>query len=58
MKLGFIADNGLEAIEADAHFATQYDFDGLEFNYWANFAELTADTVAAMREILDRHGAR
>ena len=58
MKLGFIADNGLEGIEADAHFATQYDFDGLEFNYWGNFAELTAETVAAMREILGRHGAR
>ena len=57
MRIGFIGRNDLEGVEADAHFATQHGFEGLEFDYWANFADLTAETVAKMREILDRHGA-
>jgi len=56
MKLAFIAQNDLAGVEADAQFAAQNGFAGLEFNYWANFKDLTADTVTQMREILDRHG--
>jgi len=56
MKLGFIAANDLGALEADARFAVEHGFQGLEFNYWQPFDDLTAETVAGMREILDRHG--
>ncbi|MCB0060878.1 MAG: sugar phosphate isomerase/epimerase [Caldilineaceae bacterium] len=58
MKLAFIAQNDLAGIEADAQFAAEQGFAGLEFNYWAGFADLTVETVAAMRKILDRHGVR
>jgi len=57
MKMAFIGENRLDGIEADAAFAAEHGFQGLEFDYWANFADLTGDTVARMREILDRHGA-
>ena len=57
-KLGFIGDNDLPGVEADAKFATGHGFDGLEYNYWDGFKDLTAETVAQMREILDRHSAR
>jgi sugar phosphate isomerase/epimerase len=56
MKLGFIAVNHLPGVEKDAGFAAEHGFDGLEFNYWSNFAELSSETVHTMREILDRHG--
>jgi sugar phosphate isomerase/epimerase len=58
MKLAFIAQNDLAGLEADAQFAAAHGFTGLEFNYWAGFAELTAETVTEMRKILDRHGVR
>ncbi len=58
MKLGFIARNDLPGIEEDAQFATEHGFEGLEFDFWADFEKLTADTVAQMRAALDRHGAR
>lgn len=56
MKLGFIAHNDLQGIEDDCRFAVEHGFSGLEFNYWAGFKDLTAETVAQMRAILDRHG--
>ncbi|MFP4058432.1 MAG: sugar phosphate isomerase/epimerase family protein [Candidatus Brocadiia bacterium] len=56
MKLAFIAVNDLEGIAEDAAFAAQHGFQGLEFNYWGNFQDLTADTVAQMRTVLDEHG--
>jgi sugar phosphate isomerase/epimerase len=55
MKLGFIAANDLPGIERDARFAAEHGFEGLEFNYWRTFEDLTVDTVAQMRAILDRH---
>jgi sugar phosphate isomerase/epimerase len=58
MKLAFIAQNDLTGIEEDAQFAAEQGFTGLEFNYWAGFKDLTAETVAAMRKLLDRHGVR
>lgn len=58
MKLGFISENHLEGIEADAAFAKENGFEGLEFNYWGQFKDLTEETVNKMREILDKHGVR
>ena len=55
-KLGFIADNDLPGLEADARFAAENGFEGLEFNYWGNFKDLTIETVAKMRKVMDRHG--
>jgi sugar phosphate isomerase/epimerase len=56
MKLAFIAANDLAGIEADARFAAEHGFAGLEFNYWKGFADLTTETVKEMRRILDRYG--
>jgi len=56
MKLGFIARNELAAMEEDAKFAAEHGLAGLEFNYWQGFEDLTADTVKAMRGIIDAHG--
>lgn len=56
MKLAFIGLNDLPGIEEDAKFAAEHSFAGLEFNYWANFADLTVETIRKMRDILDRYG--
>ena len=56
MKLGFIARNDLAGMEEDATFAAEHGLAGLEFNYWQGFEDLTADTVKAMRGIIDAHG--
>jgi sugar phosphate isomerase/epimerase len=56
MKLAFIGMNDLPTLETDAAFASDHDFLGLEFNWWGNFAEVTADIVKEMRSILDDHG--
>lgn len=58
MKIGFIGVNDLPGIEEDAKFAVEQGFEGLEFNYWGGFKDLTEETVTKMRAILDRHGAR
>jgi sugar phosphate isomerase/epimerase len=56
MKLGFIGRNDLPRLEEDARFSAEHGFEGLEFNYWANIADLTAETVGEMRRILDSYG--
>jgi sugar phosphate isomerase/epimerase len=56
MKLAFIGQNDLDGVKEDARFAAEHGFHGIEYNYWANFAELTADTVARMRDALQGHG--
>lgn len=56
MRLGFIGQNDLPGVEADAGFAKQHGFFGLEFNYWGDFEQLTVETVSAMRERLDARG--
>ena len=58
MRLAFIANNDLAGMEEDARFAADHGFAGLEFNYWAGFKDLTAETVAQMRQLLDRYGVR
>ena len=58
MKLAFIGDNDLESVEADSKFAKANGFEGLEYNYWGGFKDLTADTVAKMHAIHQKHGVR
>ena len=56
MKLGFIAQSDLPGIESDCRFAVDHGFRGLEFNYWGNFKDLTADTVAQIYDLLKHYG--
>lgn len=56
MRLGFIASNDLPGLEADARFAAEHGFAGLEFNYWGEFAQLERETVLEMRRLLDQYG--
>ncbi|MBN1642226.1 MAG: sugar phosphate isomerase/epimerase [Anaerolineae bacterium] len=64
MKLGFIAVNDLPGIDADARFAAEHGFAGLEFNFWhhpthSGFdSELDDERVRKMRQILDAHGVK
>ncbi len=58
MKLGFIAENSLDGLKKDAAFAADYGFEGLEFNYWGNFKDVTKDEVEQMRSILDEAGVK
>jgi len=56
MKLGFIGNNSLSDVEADAKFSKEHGFVGLEYNYWGNFKDLTLDTVKQMKAILEKYG--
>lgn len=56
MQLGFIGKNDLAGLEEDCAFARQYGLRGLEFNYWADFAQLDEPTVRGMKALLDRYG--
>ena len=64
MRLGFIALNDLHGIEADARFAAEHGFTGLEFNFWhhagrSGFDEdLDPAKVSRMREILDAYAVK
>jgi len=58
MRLGFIGENSLEGVEQDSRFAREHGFAGLEYNYWGEFKDLTADTVKKMRAIHKQHGVR
>ncbi|MGI6375848.1 MAG: sugar phosphate isomerase/epimerase family protein [Anaerolineae bacterium] len=55
IKLGFIATNDLDKLACDCRFAADNGYAGLEFNYWANAADLTIDKVRAQKAILDAH---
>jgi len=55
-KIGFIGDNDLAGVEADSRFAAEHGFEGLEYNYWAGFRDLTAETVGKMHDIHQAHG--
>jgi sugar phosphate isomerase/epimerase len=57
MKLGFIGDNSLEGVEWDSKFSREHGFQGLEYNYWGNFKDLTMDTIHKMRAIHEKYGA-
>ena len=57
-RMGFIGKNDLAGVETDSTFCAEYGFDGLEYNYWGNFEELTEETVETMREIHEKHGVR
>jgi sugar phosphate isomerase/epimerase len=58
MKLGFIGRNDLPGVEADARFAAEHGFVGLEYDWWGDFKDVTAETIGKMRAILDQHGVR
>jgi len=58
MKLAFIGDNDLPGVENDSRFAMEHGFEGLEYNYWGGFKDLTSDTIAQMAEIHKKHGVR
>lgn len=58
MRLGFIGDNDLAGVEADARFAREHGFEGLEYNYWGNFSELSRETVDQMHAIHEAHGVK
>ncbi|MCC7492162.1 MAG: sugar phosphate isomerase/epimerase [Fimbriimonadaceae bacterium] len=58
MKLGFIAHNHLEGIEADCRFAALHGYRGLEFNYWGDFANVTPEHIAAVATTLRSHGVQ
>jgi len=57
-KLSFIGNNDLAGVEEDSKFCVEHGFDGLEYNYWGNFKDLTQEMVEKMRETLDQHGGR
>lgn len=57
-KLSFIGDNDLASVEQDSRFAAENGFEGLEYNYWGNFAELSPDTVRAMHRIHKAYGVK
>ncbi len=56
MKLAFVGKKDLPGVEADAAFAKEHGFAGLEYDYWATFDRLERETVVRPREIQDRHG--
>lgn len=57
MDFAFIGNNDLVSAEADARFAAEHGFRGLEYNYWGGgLAAETADTMKQMRDIFDNHG--
>jgi sugar phosphate isomerase/epimerase len=56
MKLGFIANNDLAGLTEDCRLAAEHGFDGLEFNYWDGFRDLTKEMVVELRQTLDSHG--
>lgn len=58
MRLGFIGENSLEGVERDCLFAREHGFEGLEYNYWGEFADLSAATVAEMRALHRKHNVR
>ncbi|MCX7804732.1 MAG: sugar phosphate isomerase/epimerase [Planctomycetota bacterium] len=58
MKLGFIGENDLAGVERDAKFAKENGFEGIEYNYWSEFRNLTAETIKQMRAIHEKHGVR
>ncbi len=58
MQLAFIGENDLPGVEADAAFAREHGYEGLEYNYWSSFQVLTLETVKQMAAIHKRHGLR
>jgi sugar phosphate isomerase/epimerase len=53
-QLAFIGQDSLPGVAEDAAFCVAHGFEGLEFNYWGNFEQLSEDTVRAMADILAR----
>jgi sugar phosphate isomerase/epimerase len=58
MKLSFIGNNTLAGVEADARFAAEHGFEGIEYNWWGDFKDVTPELIANMRATHERHGVR
>jgi sugar phosphate isomerase/epimerase len=58
MRFAFIGDNSLAGVEHDCVFAKTHGYEGLEYNYWGEFADLTEDTVRKMHALHQAHGMR
>ena len=56
MKLGFIGGKKPAELPRAARFAADNGFEGLEFDYWKDFREITDETIDAMRRGLDEAG--
>jgi len=56
MRWAFIGDNDLPGVDADGKFAEAHGFQGIEYNYWGNFKDLTEETVQRMRTSLRNYG--
>jgi sugar phosphate isomerase/epimerase len=57
-KLAFIGDNDLRGVEADSAFCAEHGFEGLEYNYWGNFEQVTEADVRSMAAIHRRYGVK
>jgi sugar phosphate isomerase/epimerase len=57
-QLAFIGQDSLQGVEEDAAFCVQHGFEGLEFNYWGNFEQLSEDTVRRTADILATYGVK
>lgn len=55
MKFGFIANNDLEGLRRDVQFCNLHGYTGLEFNWWGDFANVTAEHIGEMKKLLDSH---
>ena len=58
MKLAFIGDNDLAGVEADAEFSQLHGYEGIEYNFWGGFKDLTKENVKQMADIHKKYGAR
>jgi len=57
-KLSFIGENTLQGVAADCVFCVEHGFEGLEYNYWGEFEQLTEATVRSMAAIHRQHGVK
>ncbi len=58
MKLSFIGDNSLEGVESDSKLAAENGFDGIEYNFWGEFRELTLERVKQIAAIHQKYGTK
>jgi len=58
MRMAYIGENSLPMVEEDAAWAKANGYEGLEYNWWGDFKDVSEDTVRKMHEIHARHGVR
>ncbi len=57
-QLAFIAQNDLPGIEDDARFCQEFGFEGLEYNYWADFDARETEYFKKIQAIQHAYGIR